>query len=345
MIAGAEIFVGTFYSVVDRTETFLHEIGHALGLGHLGPYNGSFSGSVFTNDTVQFSVMSYGRQNAFNRPATAMPVDSPAMADIAAMQAIYGAKSATRSGDTVYGFNSNAGAPYDFVANPRPNFTLYDGGGIDAIDASGFAKPQTIDLNPGHWSSIGGARNNIGIYLDSVIEDAIGGSNADVLIGNASDNRLGGNAGNDVLRGGGGNDTLLGGAGNDKLFGGDGDDRLHGGVGRDVLTGDAGVDLFMFDVATAGSGKDVIKDFVSGTDQIAFAVSAFTGLAIFGPGPLDDGELTFGKAATAADDRLIYNSANGALYYDEDGASGAAQVWIATLSGKPDLAASDVILI
>lgn len=456
LITEAEIIVGTLYTVIDRTETFIHEIGHALGLGHLGPYNGSFAGSIFTNDTVQFSVMSYGRQNAFGRPATAMPVNSPAMADILAIQTIYGADSGTRSGDTVYGFNGNAGAPYDFAANARPNFTIYDTGGVDAIDASGFSKPQTIDLNPGHWSSIGGARNNIGIYLDSVIENAAGGSNADVLIGNALDNRLEGNAGNDALRGGGGNDTLLGGggndsyvivdggdmgdiivelagggtdrveagidyvlpenvenltlagtdtingtgnaagnsitgnaatnlidgaggndklygllgddqilggdgndvidggagddmldggAGNDKLLSGDGADRVNGGGGKDVLTGGTGADIFVFDILEASSAKDTIKDFVSGTDRIAFAVSAFTGLAIFGPGALDSGELAFGTAAASASDHLVYNSATGALYYDGDGVSGAAQIWIATLTGAPNLMASDIILI
>ncbi len=456
VIAGAEIIVGTLYTVIDRAETFIHEIGHALGLGHLGPYNGTFSGSIFTNDTVQFSVMSYGRQNAFHRPATAMPVNSPAMADIYAMQTIYGPNSDTRSGSTVYGFNSNAGAPYDFATNARPNFTIYDTSGVDVIDASGFAKTQTIDLNPGHWSSIAGARNNIGIYLDSVIENAVGGSNADILIGNAHGNRLEGNGGNDTLYGGGGGDMLLGGggndiygivdlgdiddiivelagggtdevkagidyvlpdnvekltltgdaaingtgndaintltgnaaanvldgaggndklygllgddhvmggdgndrvdggagndgleggAGNDKLFGGDGDDRVNGGIGKDVLTGGAGADAFIFDVLEAGTAKDVIKDFVSGIDRIEFLASAFTGLAVFGPGVLDSGELAFGKAATSASDRLIYNSATGALYYDEDGVSGAAQVLVATLTGFPDLMASDIVLI
>ena len=47
-------------------QTYIHEIGHALGLGHQGPYNGSASYStnaVYANDTWQYSVMSYFSQN------------------------------------------------------------------------------------------------------------------------------------------------------------------------------------------------------------------------------------------------------------------------------------------
>ncbi len=43
-------------------QTYLHEIGHALGLGHQGPYNGNATydfDADYTNDTWQWSVMSY----------------------------------------------------------------------------------------------------------------------------------------------------------------------------------------------------------------------------------------------------------------------------------------------
>ena len=43
-------------------QTYIHEIGHALGLGHQGPYNGSASYStnaLYANDTWQYSIMSY----------------------------------------------------------------------------------------------------------------------------------------------------------------------------------------------------------------------------------------------------------------------------------------------
>ncbi|KAH2775877.1 hypothetical protein KXW38_000983, partial [Aspergillus fumigatus] len=43
-------------------QTYIHEIGHSLGLGHQGPYNGSANYSVnaiYANDTWQYSIMSY----------------------------------------------------------------------------------------------------------------------------------------------------------------------------------------------------------------------------------------------------------------------------------------------
>ena len=57
------------------------------------------------------------------------------------------------------------------------------------------------------------------------------------------------------------------------------------------------------------------------------------------------GELTFGTKATAVDQHLIYNSANGGLYYDADGVGGAAQVQIASFANHAALTAGDFILI
>jgi serralysin len=77
--------------------------------------------------------------------------------DIAAIQAIYGADMTTRTGDTTYGFNSNAGRDsYDFTKTPAPVMAIWDAGGIDTLDASGYATDQIIDLTPGSLSSIGG---------------------------------------------------------------------------------------------------------------------------------------------------------------------------------------------
>ena len=75
------------------------------------------------------------------------------------------------------------------------------------------------------------------------------------------------------------------------------------------------------------------------------SVSAFGGLASYGLGTLDAGELAFGTAANVPGQHLIYNPLNGALFYDADGYGGAAQVQIALLSGHPGLVASDIVLI
>ena len=66
------------------------------------------------------------------------------------------------------------------------------------------------------------------------LENATGGSAADLLIGDAAVNVLRGGGGNDILVGSGGDDALLGDAGSDRLGGLAGNDRLNGGAGADT---------------------------------------------------------------------------------------------------------------
>src|SRR5262249_52854525 len=182
-----------------KYQTYLHETGHALGLGHQGAYNGSATygtDNLYTNDTWQYSVMSYFSQNNYGG-ATYDYVITPEMADIYAVQSLYGANNATRAGNTTYGFNSNAGSLYNFSSYVgTPAFTIYDSGGYDGIDASGYSADQTINLNPGSWSSIGGYVNNIGIWMNTTIEYAYGGSGNDTIYGNDANNYLSGGNGN-----------------------------------------------------------------------------------------------------------------------------------------------------
>ena len=91
------------------------------------------------------------------------------------------------------------------------------------------------------------SHDNLSIAYGTVIENAIGSTQRDLLVGNDVDNVLTGNAGDDVLIGNLGNDTLIGGAGSDEL------------------TGGAGDDLFVID---STEGTDTIVDFVSGEDRI-----------------------------------------------------------------------------
>jgi len=149
--------------------------------------------------------------------------------DIYAAQQIYGANTATRNTNTTYGFNSNAGAPYDFSIGTTRAFCIWDGGGTDTIDASGYSQSQIINLNAETFSNIGGLTNNVSIALGVTVENAFGGSGADTITGNSASN---------MINGGSGNDTIAGGDGGDVLFGGIGADALRGEVGNDVLVGD-----------------------------------------------------------------------------------------------------------
>ena len=206
-------------------QTYIHEIGHALGLGHAGPYDGSADygvDNIYLNDSWQATVMSYFSQGENTEiDATTAYVVGLQVADIIAARDMYGLNTTTRSGDTTYGFNSNAGnAIYDATNgfSFATTFTVYDAGGIDTFDYSGSGSNQTIDLREEAYSSVRGHTGNVGIANGTVIENAIGGSGNDTLIGNAADNVLTGNGGNDRFFASGGNDTFNGGAGTDTAY-------------------------------------------------------------------------------------------------------------------------------
>ena len=138
--------------------------------------------------------------------------------------------------------------------------------------------------------------------------------------GSALDNQITGNAGGNVL---------LGLAGDDTLFGGDGNDKLVGGTGADILTGGDGADSFVFDKTF---GCDHITDFTVGSDHINLATALVNLLG--GTNKLT--EASFYAATDAvtghdANDRLIYNTTTGAVYYDADGSGKKAAVQIAVL--------------
>lgn len=129
--------------------------------------------------------------------------------------------------------------------------------------------------------------------------------------------------------GNGQNNVLVGNSGRNLLTGLSGNDWLEGGAGADTLTGGLGNDSFVLNALDGQA--DRITDVVLGADQILFDTSVFTGIV---PGALDASAFVAGAGLTSAQDasdRLIYNSATGALYYDADGNGGLAAVQVATL--------------
>lgn len=218
-----------------------HEIGHTLGLDHTGDYTQQPATRDYLEDTQAYSVMSYnpeirsGQNFSKNAQWTHYSV-APLMHDIAAIQAAYGANYQTRRGDTVYGFNSTTERDYFSLKSARdaPVFCIWDGGGNDTLDCSGFNQKQTINLNAEAFSDVGGMKGNVSIAKGVTVENAIGGSHDDTLIGNNANNRLKGGGGADTLRGGG------------------------------------GADVFVYDNASdsTAAGADLITDFVSGRDRI-----------------------------------------------------------------------------
>jgi len=273
--AGINIGIGwlnTYGTAIDSYsfQTYVHEIGHALGFGHGGAYNATATygiDNLYQNDIWSYTIMSYFDQ-ADAQFGSYRVVMGPSLADIVGVQNLYGANTTFNSGDSVFGRNATAGSLYDFANyTTAPAFTIYDTGGSDTLDASGYGADQTINLTAEAFSSIGGIINNIAIARGVVIEGAIGGNGADRLFGNSDANFLAGNAGADTLDGSAGNDSLDGGGGNDCLMGGEGFDiadyhLANEAVFLDLLSGEASGPDFGQDVligiegAAGGQGAD-----------------------------------------------------------------------------------------
>lgn len=235
--------------------------------------------------------------------------------------------------DRMFGGSGNdtyvVDAAGDRVYETTTSTSLVDAGGIDTVKSS-----VTFSLD-----AFAGLRFVENLTLTGTAN--IKGT------GNALANTITGNDGSNRLVGGAGNDTLNGGLGADRIIGGNDNDTLYGNLGRDVLTGGAGADRFVFDTAADSRlNADLITDFVSGTDALLFSKKAFAGFASIGA--ISGAAFWSGdgvNAAHDADDRLIYNSANGALWYDADGTGAIKAVKVTTLAGGPDLAFADILIV
>lgn len=128
------------------------------------------------------------------------------------------------SGDDTYKFEPAATTEADTISEAQD-------GGMDTLDFSSLSTAVTLNLASPSAQPVHANRR---LKLSSAVgvENAVGGSGDDSLLGNSLPNVLVGNAGNDGLTGNGGNDILIGGLGQDTLAGGSGDDILIAGFTR-----------------------------------------------------------------------------------------------------------------
>jgi len=302
---------GTSYVVFGRAGGFAAD----LDLRTLDGSNGFRLDGLDTSDRSAISVSAAGDVNA----------DGFDDIIIGAFGGDPGGDSAAGESYVVFGKAGGFAASFDLSTLDGSNGFRIDGG--DAFDNSGRSVSAAGDVN--------------GDGFDDIIVGATGGdpdgvSSAGetyVVFGRAPDEAVVrvGSAADQTIRGGDFDDTLRGKQGEDVLAGGGGNDRLAGGRGAD-------------DFALASrdaSDADSILDFGRGDDRIALDGDVFD----LDEGALGAGRFVVGTAAGDSNDRLIYDDTTGQLFFDADGTGAQAQVLIATLTGAPMLAASDIVVI
>lgn len=313
-------------------QTLNHELGHALGLSHPGTYNFgddqdgdgepddiNYAGDAqYFQDSNQFTIMSYfdayetGAQPIDWNVMRYMYASTPMVDDVFVIQQKYGADMSTRDGATTYGFNATSDVTNEALrfetGEMATIFTIWDGGGIDTLDLSGYYTPSIIDLREGAYSSAGGfgaydaaaaaARSNVDSMSRAEFLSYINPANSAAGLGardGAYDLYFGGRAGandgvpwNEITNSVGSylieqNIGIAYGAVIENAIGGHGADRINGNAANNMFTGGAGADTFVladytgFTVPLVTGGHstvldddsiDTITDFDSGFDRI-----------------------------------------------------------------------------
>jgi Ca2+-binding RTX toxin-like protein len=170
-------------------------------------------------------------------------------------------------------------------------------------------------------------RSSQNIELQAGIENAQLVGIADTYaIGNGLDNTIQGNLGNNIL---------------------------DGGLGLDTLIGDEGADQFIISSNGEDVGSDIVQDFTAGEDLLIIDLASFgidaEALGILSSGLVSADSFVFGAGAVALDnnDHFIYDSAQGILYFDEDGSGEAEMIELArvkTDDGSDALGAGDIFV-
>ena len=211
----------------------LHELGHALGLKH--PHDtinsrlsfGKYGTSQY--DLDEYTIMSY---NDNSHSYVAYDPITPMVLDVIALQYLYGKNMQINSGNTDHK-----------IVHTAEYYTIWDPSGIDTINLSNSKWDWYVELPYVISSSLHGEYVGVAftdenynaptdlIWLIGEIENIVGGSGDDILVGNHLNN------------------YIEGGSGNDFIYSFDANNTLVGGLGRDHFT------------ISYGGSQNVIKDF------------------------------------------------------------------------------------
>jgi Ca2+-binding RTX toxin-like protein len=260
------------------------------------------------------------------------------------------------AGDNIiygYGVGSNiinGGAGNDSLYGGEGDDSILGGSGSDyllgGLGTDYLAGGDDNDVLDGAGDSVGldtfagGAGDDVyGVYNSDtvIIEEASSGNDS---VWTAVNYILAANVENLYLVG----DTNgTGNAGDNTIVGyGAGDNVIDGGDGVDNLFGGAGNDTFILSKTSA----DNIGDFGVGNDRLQISASAFGGGLVAGAALQANQILVGANTANTVDQRFIFDTTNGDLFFDADGSDAVSVVVkIANLSGTSSLNTSSFVIV
>lgn len=233
-----------------------------------------------------------------------------------------GSNTGEAKGDTFISIEGLSGSTFnDVLTGDGGNNTLVGNGGADTLNGgAGFDTASYSIAQAGVTASLAKPSLNTGEAAGdkySAIEGLAGSNFNDALTGDASANSLSGM---------------------------NGDDLLDGAAGMDWLSGGAGKDIFAFTSALSASNIDAIADFDVANDKIALSDKVFSEAGVAGR-MLSLAAFQLGTSADDADDRIIYNQANGSVWYDADGTGAKAAVQFASVVSGVPLTADHFVIV
>ncbi len=271
-------------------ESLVSQIGIALGLKNPGiasvaPLNNSPVSPTEVEPFLQ-SFQDNNTNSALSYNFAGLGAIGPMSYDIRALQYLYGFSDA-RKGNDVYSFDGT-----NFIGLKQ---TIWDGGGIDTIDFSGLPGVDSyfFNINEGGQNTGFGALNGSSYTGVSAVRDeneALQRGDGNVLLTTSDGPHITSSYATVVgfgvlienLIGSSVNDFIIGNNQDNVINAGDGADTITGSKGADTITGGSGSDTFVF---AAGDGADRITDYSDGIDRIGLSAGlTFDQLSITGAG-------------------------------------------------------------
>ena len=218
--------------------------------------------------------------------------------------------------DRVINVERVTGTRYDdvFVGSSARN--LFAGGeGRDSYNGFGTVGFDIVDFGRNFTDQARvGINVNLSLATNQIINDGFGNTETAISIEEIRGSHL-----------------------NDRIIMTSGNNRIEGRDGQDTMTGGAGADEFFWYQDSEFGDSDLITDFAAAGvnhDVLQFETVNFAGMTT-------TLRLVNGTAATTAGGTFVWNTINDTLYWDRDGAGGAAQVAVARLAGVGALTAAN----